>query len=156
MAKVQRLGRNSTLTLVQSAAEAQTSEDVPIPAGVVLRGEEEALIWGQFTRARARNDWRDFDLLLIAKAVRIEADIRKHQRVLDQTGPLLKNPKGTPIANPMFSIVDTLQRQQLAIIRSLSLSQTETDARTKNASGLLQHRLRNIFGDTDDLIAKPD
>jgi hypothetical protein len=33
-------------------------------------------------------------LVLLAKAVRLEADIRKYQLMLDTSGPLIKNQKG--------------------------------------------------------------
>ena len=114
MAKNQLQGLNSVEKVVQLVGE--LSEKIPLPEGVVLRNEDEVIIWGQFTRARAREGWRDFDLLLVAKAVRLEADIRKHQQSLDRTGIIVKNDRGTPIPNPLISIVDSLQRQQLAII----------------------------------------
>ena len=78
MPKKQLLGLNSVQKIVQLVGE--LSEKIPLPEGVVLRTEDEIVIWGQFTRARAREGWRDFDLLLVAKAVRLEADIRKHQK----------------------------------------------------------------------------
>lgn len=149
MPKIQRLGRNSALTVVGAV-----SEEIPLPDGVILRDESEMVIWHQFTRVRAGRDWRDFDLLLIAKAVRAEADIRRHQLMLDKSGPLLKTDRGTPIANPLIGIIDSLQRQQLAIIRSLSLAQTETDPRTKNAQGSAQATFRNALNSMDDLIAR--
>lgn len=149
MQKTQRLGRNSALTVVGSI-----SEEIPLPDGVILRDESEMVIWRQFTRVRAGRDWRDFDLLLIAKAVRAEADIRRHQLMLDKSGPLLKTDRGTPVANPLIGIIDSLQRQQLAIIRSLSLAQTETDPRTKNAQGSAQATFRNALNSMDDLIAR--
>ena len=37
------------------------------PAGVELRNENEHLIWSQFTRARAKSDWRGIDLSALAK-----------------------------------------------------------------------------------------
>ena len=152
MAKTQRLGRNTTLTA--AAAAAAVSRDVPLPEGVILRDEFEMVIWRQFTHARVHDDWRDLDLVLLAKAVRVESDIRRHQEVLDRSGPIIKNPRGTPIPNPLISIIDTLQRQQLAIIRSLSLAQTETDPRTKNAAGFAQTGFRTLIDGTDDLIAR--
>ena len=108
-------------------------QDVPLPMGVELRSDEELTIWGQFTRARAREDWRDMDLILLAKVVRIEADIRKHQHTLDRSGVLIKNKRETLIANPLLSVIDTLQRQQLSIIRSMSLNQQASDPRTINS-----------------------
>lgn len=153
MAKVQRLGRNSSAALVSLAAQA-VSDEIPLPQGVILRSDDEMVIWRQFTRVRARDDWRDFDLLLVAKAVRIEADIRKHQMTLDGMGPMLENNRGTPVANPLVSVIDSLQRQQLAIIRSLSLAQTATDPRTKNANGAALQRFRKENEQLDELIAQ--
>jgi len=152
MAKIQRLGRNSVIAAVNAAAG--VTKDVPLPEGVILRDEFELIIWRQFTHARVHEDWRDLDLVLLAKAVRVESDIRRHQIDLDRIGPIIKNQRGTPIPNPLITIIDTLQRQQLAIIRSLSLAQTETDPRTKNAAGFAQTGFRALIDGTDDLIAR--
>ena len=150
MAKVQRLGRNSTITNIKLASS--VSDDVPLPEGVILRSEDEMIIWRQFTRARALNDWRDCDLLIIEQAVKAKADIRKYQIELDKTGAILINERGTPVVNPLVSIVDTLTRQFLSLSRSISLMQTETDSRTKNAIGKKQNDFRNLINGTDDLI----
>ena len=150
--KKQLLGLNSVQKIVQLVGE--LSEKIPLPEGVVLRTEDEIVLWGQFTRARAREGWRDFDLLLVAKAVRLEADIRKHQKSLDELGVIVTNDRGTPIPNPLISIVDSLQRQQLAIIRSLSLNQTSQDPRTLNAQGVEQGKLSKKLQAFDDLIAQ--
>ncbi len=152
MAKNQLQGLNSVEKIVQLVGE--LSEKIPLPEGVVLRNDDEVIIWGQFTRARTREGWRDFDLLLVAKAVRLEADIRKHQQSLDRTGIIVKNDRGTPIPNPLISIVDSLQRQQLAIIRSLSLNQTAQDPRTLNGQGVEQGKFSKQFNTFDDLIAR--
>ena len=98
-------------------------ESVPLPQGVELRSDEEMVIWGQFTRARAREDWRDMDLLLLAKVVRMEADIRQHQAAVEEQGVIIENQRGTPIPNPLLAIIDTVERRQLAVIRSMSLNQ---------------------------------
>lgn len=108
------------------------STDVELPEGITLRNDEERVIWGQFSRARAVDSWRAFDLVLIAKLVRIEYDIRMFQRQLEEQGPIVTSPRGTPIENPIYRIIDMLLRQQLAIIRSMSLGQTLKDPRTLN------------------------
>ena len=153
MAKKQRLGINSTSTLV--AAIGTLSDSIPIPAGVVLRSDEELVIWSQFTSTRAPGDWRDFDLLIVAKSVRLEADIRKHQITLDEQGVTSSNERGTIVMNPMVTVIDGMQRQQLALIRSLSINQTGSDPRTLNAGGKAQGKLKAAIQDVDDLIAKP-
>lgn len=150
MAKTQRLGKNSIIAL--SGLAGSVSDDVPLPDGVILRSEEEMVIWRQFTHARAQGDWRDFDLVIVAKAVRLEADIRKYQLDLDADGPIVTNDRGTPIVNPLLSIIDSLQRQQLSLLRSLSLSQTPTDPRTKNGAGQSQHKFRSLIKEHESLI----
>ncbi|MBK5204910.1 MAG: hypothetical protein JJD98_05740, partial [Polaromonas sp.] len=116
--------------------------------------DAEMVIWKQFTHARAREGWRDFDLLIVAKAVRLEADIRKYQQTLDAEGAVVTNDRGTPIVNPFLTVIDSLQRQQLALIRSLSLNQTAQDPRTLNGQGKEQSKLRSSINNFDDLIAR--
>ena len=70
-----RTDKNSTSAALSGFAGA--IDDVPLPDGISLRSEEENVIWNQFTRARAREDWRDMDLILLAKVVRMKVDIRK-------------------------------------------------------------------------------
>ena len=131
-------------------------ESVPIPQGVELRSDEELIIWDQFTRARAREDWRDMDLLLLAKVVRMEADIRKHQETLDRSGVLIQNKRGTLIANPLLAVIDTLERRQMAVIRSMSLNQQASDPRTINGAARTVGDARNTMQSfDDDLIAMP-
>ena len=150
-----RSDKNSTTAAVAGFQGA--IEPIPMPEGVTLRSAEEHIIWGQFTRARAREDWRDMDLLLLAKVVRMEADIRKHQTVLDRTGVLIENKRGTPIPNPLLTVIDTLERRQMAVIRSMSLNQTASDPRTINGAAQNVNKAFDAlraFSD-DGLIALP-
>ena len=132
-------------------------DSVPLPQGVELRSDEEVVIWDQFTRARAREDWRDMDLLLLAKVVRMEADIRRHQTSIENEGWIVENARGTQIPNPFISIIDTIERRQMAIIRSMSLNQTASDPRTLNATGKAVGKNKSVIDMlTDDgLIAMP-
>jgi hypothetical protein len=150
-----RPDKNSTTAAVAGFQGA--IDPIPLPEGITLRSDEEHVIWGQFTRARAREGWRDMDLLLLAKVVRMEADIRKHQTMLDRTGVLTENKRGTVIPNPLLSVVDTLERRQLAVIRSMSLNQTASDPRTINGAAKNEGKALNAlraFSD-DGLIALP-
>lgn len=131
--------------------------DVPLPDGVELRSEEEKVIWRQFTRARAREDWRDMDLLLLVKVTKLESDIRQHTETLDRSGILIKNKRETLIVNPLISVIDTLERRQLAIIRSMSLNQTTNDPRTINLPARDQNEARALIKENspESLLAKP-
>jgi hypothetical protein len=109
-----RSDKNSATSAVAGFVGA-INDLIPLPAGVEMRNEVELIIWHQFTRARARSDWRDMDLILFTKIVKMEADIR-----------------AAPIPSPLLSVIDTLERWQLAVIRSMSLNQTASDSRTLN------------------------
>lgn len=148
----QKLGKQSTVNALKLVSE--LTDKIPLPEGVTLRSDKEMVIWGQFTRARAREGWRDFDLVILAKVVRLEADIRKYQEQLDDSDAIVKNDKGTQIVNPLFSVIDSLQRQQLALIRNMSLSQVNQDPRTLNGQGIEKNRLRSATDIPDDLIAR--
>ena len=54
------------------------------------------------------------DLILLAKIVKMEADIRTAQLELDAVGMMVANKRGTQIPNPLISVIDTLERRQLA------------------------------------------
>jgi len=112
---------------------------------------------GASSRARARGDWRDMDPLLLAKVVRMEADIRQCQRELDIGGIIIVNQSGTPIPNPMLTVVDTLERRQLAVIRSMSLNQTASDPRTINGAAKTEGKAFDLLRDlgASGLIAMP-
>jgi hypothetical protein len=53
-----------------------------------------------------------------------------------------------------MTVIDSIQRQQLALIRSLSLNQQAQDPRTLNGQGTEQTKLRKAVNTFDDLIAK--
>ena len=116
-----RTDKNSATAAVTGFAGV-TDDTILPPAGVELRSEKEHLIWSQFTRARAKSDWRDMDLILLAKIVRMEADIRAAQVEMDAVGMMVENKRGTQIPNPLISLIDTLERRQLAVIRSMSMN----------------------------------
>ena len=70
-------------------------------------------------RSRAKGNWRDMDLILLAKIVKMEADIRAAQVELDAVGMMIENKRGTQIPKPRISVIDTLEWRQLAVIRSM-------------------------------------
>lgn len=156
MSRKKRTDKNSTTAALSGFAGA--IDAVPLPEGVKLRSDDEFVIWSQFTRARAREDWREMDLILLAKVVRMEADIREHQSTLDRSGVLIQNKRGTAIPNPLLAVVDNLERRQLAVIRSMSLNQQASDPRTLNGSAKAANDSRSIIGSLsgDDLIAMPE
>ena len=100
MSQKRRIDKSSTTAAVQSFAGVMS--DVPLPNGIEQRSHLERTIWYQFSRARAREDWCDMDLIWLAKIVRMEADIRTAQTELDDVGMIVENKRGTPIPNPCY------------------------------------------------------
>ena len=156
MSQKKRSDKNSVTAALGGFKGAMDS--VPLPQGVELRSDEEMVIWEQFTRARAREDWRDMDLLLLAKVVRMEADIRGYQSQVQIQGSIVENQRGTQIPNPLLAIIDTVERRQLAVIRSMSLNQQASDPRTLNGSAKNVSNARAAVNDesSDGLIALPN
>jgi len=156
MSQKKRSDKNSVTAALGGFKGAMDS--VPLPQGVELRSDEEMVIWEQFTRARAREDWRDMDLLLLAKVVRMEADIRGYQSQVQIQGSIVENQRGTQIPNPLLAIIDTVERRQLAVIRSMSLNQQASDPRTLNGSAKNVSNARAAVDDesSDGLIALPN
>jgi len=134
-----------------------TDDAILPPAGVKQRSAKEHLIWSQFTRARAKSDWCDMDLILLAKIVRIEADIRAAQTELDAMGMMVENKRGTQIPHPLISVIDTLERRQLAVIRSMSLNQTASDWRAIKGIAKVEAKARATLKKVGvaGLIARP-
>ena len=155
MSQKRRTDKSSTTAAVQGFAPVLS--DVPLPDGVELHTNLERTIWHQFSRACAREDWRDMDLILLDKIMRMEADICTAQKELDDVGMMVENKRGTPIPNPLLSVIDTLERRQLAVIRSMSLNQTASDPRTLNGFAKLETTARSAIAkvDADDLITRP-
>ena len=89
--------------------------------------------------------------------MKMEADIRAAEIELDAMGMMIENKRGTPIPNPFLSVIDTLERRQLAVIRSMSLNQMASDPRATNGSakveGEARAALRNVG--VEGLIAQP-
>ena len=151
-----RTDKNSATAAVTGFAGVTDDAILP-PAGLELRSEKEHLIWSQFTRARAKSDWRDMDLIMLAKIVRMEADIRAAQVEMDAVGMMVENKRGTPIPHPLISVIDTLERRQLAVIRSMSLNQTASDPRTINGTAKVEAKARATLKKVGmaGLIAQP-
>ena len=132
--------------------------EVQLPYGVELRDAEEAEIWRAFTRARAKEDWRDMDLILLVKVVQLEAEIRKTRQVLDQTGYVTENARGTLVENAHLRVLDTLQRQQLSVIRSMSLNAVDAHPRTIAGNAKKEADARKTLGTglgVEGLLAGP-
>ena len=97
------------------------------------------------------------DFILLAEIVKMEADIRAAQVELDAVGMMVENKRGTQIPNLLVSVIDTVERRQLAVIRSMSLDQTAHDPPTINGTAKVESETRAALKDVGvaGLIAQP-
>ena len=120
------------------------------PDGVTLNDDEMAC-WLQMINVR--QDWRDFDLVLMVKVVRLEVKIRQWWDMLEKSGPMIRNKRDTLIENPILRSIDTLQRQQLSIITKMQLM-TVADPRTLNQEAQRQDMEEIKRGNVLQLLAR--
>ena len=105
-----RSDKNSKTSAVLGFANAVDDSILP-PAGVELPSEKEQLICNQFNRACAKENWCDTDLILLAKIVKMEADILTAQVGLDEVGMIVQNKRGMQNPNLLISVIDALERR---------------------------------------------
>ena len=55
---------------------------------------------------------------------------------------MIENKRVTQILNPLISMIDTLERRQLSVIRSISFNQNAHDPRTINGSLKVEEQAR--------------
>ena len=122
MATTRRNRSDSTSSRVEQMKNANNPEAIELPEGLTLRTKGEEVIWHQFTKQRAQSDWKPMDLSLLHKIVELEADLRKHKKRLDKEGVTLDIDGGKTYSNPLNVIIDTLMKQQLSLVRALSLT----------------------------------
>ena len=87
----------------------------------------------------------------------MEVGIRVAQVELDAVGMMVENKRGTQIPNPLISVIDTLERRQLAVIRSMSLNQRAFDPSTIKGTAKLEDKARAALKTvgSEGLIAQP-
>ena len=156
--KLPQKGRRSVSDEVAIAAT--VDDEVPLPKGLEFRSERERVVWGEFTRARARGQWRAIDLWYVAKMVRLWVDTEGTEQAITQSGRIVRNDRGTPIVNPLIALHDSQLRLQLAIGSRLGLLQAASigpegaDPRDIASAALAQARMRHAYDDADDLIPR--
>jgi hypothetical protein len=90
------------------------------PAHLTLRPGDRPF-WDGIVLSRARETWDDHDLAMAAALARCMADVEKLQEELDREGHVIRNNKGTPIANPKHAVIETLTRRIVGLSRTLQI-----------------------------------
>lgn len=114
-------------------------KEIEIPDFVeeALRDEDRNMFYA-FLRARSRNvGFNELELLLLVRIARLETEIAKLQDMVDRSGYLVNNKRGTLVPNPILTPLDGMIRQQLSMITKLSLTAGQNiDPKTIRQSAL--------------------
>lgn len=132
--------------------------DIMPPEQVKLR-EKDWPFWKAITRARARDTWTEIDLVHAANLARTQSDIEDNQAALDIEGFTLVNERGTTVANPRHSILETLSRRAVALSRCLQVHAHATvgESRDQVPKAKAQSSARAVAekAKDDEFIARP-
>ena len=149
--KAQRAGNNSASHASQVFQGAGAVP--PIPSGFPQDDLDFNEVWLAFTRARTADDWMPSDLLILGHVVKTEIDIRNLTKQRDEEGFVILNEKGTTqIENPLNRVLDTLTRQQMARIRSLSLTAGAVGIAEKRTAAKNDIKAKNDKDDLNDSL----
>lgn len=72
-------------------------------------------------RARARDEWNDLQLTVAAQLAECFVEQEEERQELATEGRVLKNERGTMVANPRVSILEQMARRQMALMRTLQM-----------------------------------
>ena len=136
---------------VNQFANAQTT--IPLPGVVKFSSEMEVELWEYVTAARSYDDWRDIDLMLLWKWVKLEQDLIAQQAAVDEEGVVVTGARGGPIENPRIRIMNLYEQRQLSIYRALGLNVTKSDPRVVKRNAAEEQKARRILKGADDLLA---
>lgn len=129
--------------------------DLAVPAHVTL--SEAALpFWGGITRARAREEWREVDLVVAAQLAECQALIEQESALLRVEGTLMDNGRGTPVENPRNRVIQNLAQREMALMRTLLMGgKAAADPRSFAGARKTEATARKVRADmkADELLA---
>lgn len=143
--------RCDSITGQTRAMQAAALGPLPPPAHCRLRAGD-LPFWNGIVLSRARERWDDHDLAMAATLARCMADVEKLQEELETEGHVIKNNKGTPIANPKHSVIETLTRRIVGLSRTLQIHSLAKngDSREQGKGLKAQRKAGEHLDDADD------
>ena len=115
-----RRQRSDSVQAAVNAIVAVSLPDLKPPAFCTLSPEAEKF-WPGIIHARAREEWRDVDLVVAAQLAECQALIEQESKTLRTEGMVVPNDKGTMVENARNRVVQTLAQREMALMRTLLL-----------------------------------
>lgn len=116
-----RQHRSDSAAAAIAAAKAAASPLPRPPAHVQISASAEPY-YEDIVRARARDEWNEYQLTVAAQLANCMADQDEVRAELALEGWVVVNAKGTQVANPLVNIAEAMARRQMALSRSLQMT----------------------------------
>jgi hypothetical protein len=113
--------------------------------------EEAMKFWPGVVCARARDEWIDVDLVVAAQLAECQACIEEESVALRVEGTVVKNDRGTLVANPRTGILEALARREMALMRTLRMGgRVAGDARDQAGKRKIERTARKVREELED------
>lgn len=154
MTKPKRTRSDSAASAVKAMIDAAKDGLQPPP---YVRLTDSALPYFEaVSRARARDEWAECDLVVAAQLAQCMADMADEDAELRLEGKVVKNDKGTQIMNPRTTVLEQLARREMALMRTLRMGgRVAGDARDMAGARKVEQQSRKLREELeeDDLLA---
>lgn len=148
-----RKPRSDSAAAMLNAAKNAALGD-PLPPDHVQISADAMPYYTAIVRARTRDEWDDYQLMVAAQLAECMAEQREIAGMLLLEGRVISNDRGTPVANPLASMLERLAGRQLAYTRLLQMGGrvpgTAGDKRKKQAGRQLERTAREMADEAAD------
>jgi hypothetical protein len=120
------------------------------PRHTPLRAEA-MKFWPGVVCARARDEWIEVDLVVAAQLAECQACIEEESVQVRLEGTVLKNDRGTLVANPRTGVLEALARREMALMRTLRMGgRVAGDARDQSGKRQVERTARKVREELQD------
>jgi hypothetical protein len=151
-----RQARSDGATAAIRAAKNAAAPDLRPPPHVRISAGAEPY-FADIVRARTRDEWNPHQLTIAVQLAECMLEQLEVGAELALEGRVVRNDRGTRVANPLVGILEQLARRQMALGRSLqTIGRSVGDPRAKTKQRQLEQKARDIQDEVeqeDDLLA---
>jgi len=120
MARQERSKKSTTANSIKTLESA-----AKIPESPIVLAEAESEYFKFIVTAREHETWSDNDLLIAANLSKTYAAIDELWRDINTEGYVVENQRGTPVANPKVSALNSMTSAMQSLNKTLGLSASQ-------------------------------
>jgi P27 family predicted phage terminase small subunit len=151
MARQERTKKSTVANSVKTMESARLITEPPFPLS-----ETEANYFKSIVTAREHETWSDNDKLIAANLAKTYSAIDQLWSDIDSEGFVVENQRGTPVANPKVSALNSMTSAMQSLNKTLGLSASQRglSGAKQGSRNLAEQQARQIIDKVseDDLI----